>query len=328
MTTEVPLGSRVVMRYALPPGHSHPMTDVIGILESIEPFVIVRSAHGTVVEVAPERVLALKAVSARPVRTSEIRSLELASADGWPGVEHAWIDGWLARYGQGFTGRANSATPLGDPGTVGNLNDSSRGSTLARLRAWYDERGLPLRLLIPDRLADVPLGWNVRDEVVVMAADIESLALPQGPRSAIVADHPDPKWLALYHYRGSAPNFAVDVLNSVNNGSLGFGRIEAADSALLAVARGSVTSAPDGRLRVGLTAVEVAEAHRRQGIGTLICGDMINWGRERGATQAYLQVAGENEGAQAMYRSIGFLAHHHYRYATEPGGRRRVGSGR
>ena len=156
----------MVLRYQLPPGHSHPMTDVIGMLESVEPVVVVRAADGSVVEVDPERVIALKAVPARPVRASEIRSLELASADGWPGVEHAWIDGWLARYGHGFTGRANSAAPLGDRRSVGSLDDASPGGTLDRLREWYAERDRPLRLLIPDRLGEVPLGWNVSDEEV------------------------------------------------------------------------------------------------------------------------------------------------------------------
>ena len=49
MTTDIPLGSRVVLRYQLPPGHSHPLTDVIGVLESVEPVVVVRAADGSVV---------------------------------------------------------------------------------------------------------------------------------------------------------------------------------------------------------------------------------------------------------------------------------------
>ena len=37
MTTEPEIGSRVVMRYKLPPGYAHPMTDVIGELVSLDP---------------------------------------------------------------------------------------------------------------------------------------------------------------------------------------------------------------------------------------------------------------------------------------------------
>ena len=39
----------MVLRYQLPPGHSHPMTDVIGELECVDPVVIVRAADGSVV---------------------------------------------------------------------------------------------------------------------------------------------------------------------------------------------------------------------------------------------------------------------------------------
>lgn len=317
MTTDIPLGSRVVLRYELPPGSSHPMTDVIGTLEWSEPLVTVRTADNRVVQVAPSQVIALKALGVRPVRTKEIRNLEAAAADSWPGTDFAWIDGWLARYGAGFTGRANSAAPLGDPGTVARVD----GLTLERLRSWYSERGLPLTLLIPDRIGSVPDGWNVSNEVLVLAADIDNLALPTGVRTTVVTDLPDVDWLGLYRYRGSPlPDHAVDVLAAVNGGQLGFGRIGSAESELLAVARGAVTPAPDGRIWVGLTAVEVTENHRRRGIGSLICADMIGWGQEQGATHAYLQVAVENEAARAMYREIGFVEHHRYRYAQEPVG--------
>lgn len=314
MTTDVPPGSRVVVRYSLPPGSGHKATDVIGYLDSIEPAVTVRTADGNV-EIPADRVIAVKAIAARPVRTREIRNLELTSADGWPGVEFAWIDGWLCRYGHGFTGRANAATPLGEAGTVASLDDAM----VTKLRDWYAERDRPLRLLLPDRLSPpVPDCWNVSDEVVVMAADIDNLILPAGEQVATVAPRPDRDWLALYRYRGTAlPDFAVDVLTAVRGGKLAFARIGSEDSTLIAVARGAVTPGYDSRIWVGLTAVEVAEEHRRHGIGSLICGDVVKWGRENGATHAYLQVAAENEGAREMYRSLGFVDHHRYRYATE-----------
>lgn len=327
MTTDIPLGSRVVVRYLLPPGRSHPMTDVIGILEGIEPVVALRIEDGSVIEVEPERVIALKSVPARTVRTSEIRALELASADGWPGIEQAWIDGWLVRYGNGFTGRANSATPLGDPGTIGDLEDRSPNGTLSRLRSWYAERGRPLLVLVPDRLGSVPRGWELGEEVLVLAAEIDridridSWVRPPGPYTTTIGDHPDSDWLALYRYRGSSlPEAAPGVLTSIRGGTLGFGSLRDEGSALLAVARATVTTAPGGRRWVGLTAVEVAQTHRRRGIGSLVCTDMLEWGRTHGATHAFLQVSVDNIGAQEMYRRIGFAPHHRYRYASEPVG--------
>ena len=278
----------MVLRYQLPPGHRHPMTDVIGVLVALDPVVVVRAADGRVVRCDPERVVALKAVPARPVRaerdplprTGRRRRLagcraRAGSTAGWPATVTASPAAPTRRPRSATVGRS-AAWTTPPPAARSTVCVSGTPSATA-----------PLRLLIPDRLGEVPLGWNVSDEVVVMAADIDNLALPEGPRTTTVTDHPDPDWLALYRYRGSAlPDFAVDVLDSVRGGTLGFGRIGAADSTLLAVARGSVTSAPDDRRWVGLTAVEVAEAHRRHGIGSLICGDMIDWGREHGATHA------------------------------------------
>jgi ribosomal protein S18 acetylase RimI-like enzyme len=41
---------------------------------------------------------------------------------------------------------------------------------------------------------------------------------------------------------------------------------------------------------------------------------LLEWGAERGATTAYLQVLGDNEPALALYERLGFVEHHRYRY--------------
>lgn len=285
------------------------MTDVVGELIAADTVVSVRASDGRVVSVAAERVIALKALGPRPIRTSEIRSLERAAADGWPGIEQEWIDGWLLRSGRGFTGRANSATPI---------EPQASASSLGAITGWFAERGLPPVLLLPDRLGDTPPGWASRDETLVMAADISRLELPDEPVS-VVLEAPDEDWLRLYNYRGRAlPDGAIEVITTVRDGVAGFAHIGSSASAMLAIGRGAVTTAPDGRRWVGLTAIEVETAHRRNGLGTRICGELVVWGRELGATHAYLQVAATNTRAIAMYTGLGFVEHHRYRYAASP----------
>lgn len=310
-------GSRVVMRYKLPPGYPQPLTDIIGELVSVSPaVVVVRAQDGRVVQVSPDQVVALKELGARPVATREIRSLELAAADGWPGTEQAWIDGWLVRSGHGFTRRANAAAPLGNAQRMGNLHS---GETLDRLRAWFAARDQPLTLMLPDRLGAAPTGWTESPEVQVMAADIENLTLPSGESAVTVSDAPDAHWLSTYHYRGAPlPDSAAAVLTAVSEGEVAFGALGTPDTGFLAIARGAVTQAPDGRRWVGLSAVEVAPEHRRRGLGMLICAEMIRWGRDRGATHTYVQVEADNASAIALYRTLGLVDHHRYRYATAP----------
>ncbi len=305
MTTEIPLGTRVVMRYKLPAGYPYSTTDQIGELVAHDPP-SVRAADGRVITVAAERVIALRALTPRPIRTREIQALEIAAAHGWPGLEREWVDGWFLRAGNGFTGRANSAVPLGEAATL---------EPLPAIERWYAARNLPLRLLLPDRLGTVPAGWRTWDEVAVLAADLDNIVLPQGDSIVTVTETPSPGWLASCRYRGGGlPPGAQPVLEQVVGGVVGFGSI--GTDAPIAIVRAALTGAPDGRIWVGLTAVEVAPEHRRHGLGTLICVEMLRWARKLGATHSYLQVAVDNEPALAMYRRLGYLEHHHYRYAA------------
>ncbi|GGF94599.1 N-acetyltransferase [Rhodococcoides trifolii] len=285
------------------------MTDVIGILDRDDDVVVVVSERGERVQVTRDQVVALKELTTRPIRTSEIRALEHAAADGWPGLEQEWIDGWILKAGNGFTGRANSATPL---------SPEAGDRSLETIRAWYGARGLEPRLLLPDRLGTVPAGWQAGPDVLVMAADVTDFVPPQSP-PVDVGVSPDEQWLGAYHYHGEpVPDTGLPVLQAVRQGTVGFIRL-GETTTTLAVTRAAVTTAPDGRRWVGLTAVEVAAAHRRRGLGTLVCAAAVEWGRERGATHAYLQVESSNEAAVTMYRGLGFVDHHRYRYVVPLG---------
>jgi GNAT superfamily N-acetyltransferase len=296
-------GDRVVLRHRLPAGSSHPMTDVLGLLESVDP-VRVRAADGRVVQVAAGDVVALKTVPPRPVSTRAVRALEHAAALAWPGSEHAWLESWLVRAGGGFTSRASSCAPLGPVPEDG----------VARVRAWYAERGLPTRFAQPDRLAvDLP-GWPVVDRSRVLTALVADVAGP----GVDVRTAPDDEWLGACRYRGAElPAAAPAVLRAVVDGELGFARITRG-SDVVAVARGAVTAAPDGTRWLGLTALEVAPHARRQGLGGRICAGLVAWGAERGAQGAYLQVAELNTPARALCAEVGFTDHHGYGYALEP----------
>ncbi|GAB2701279.1 N-acetylglutamate synthase, CG3035 family [Nocardia thraciensis] len=317
MTTElpdIPPGRRVVVRYRLPSGYPQQFTDVIGELMSVDPPTV-RTADGQTVSIAADRVVAMKPLGTRPIRTREIRALEAAATDGWPGPRHTRIDGWLAAAGNGYTNRANSAVPLGNsegPATT-------HPDTLHRIGRWYTEQGLPLRLRLPDRLAPVPPGWRTWGETAVLGLDIDNVVLPQGPSMVRIDSLPPEAWLELYRFQGEdtvpvpPPPVDEEVLTAVRNGEIGFAALGLPTP--LAVGRGAVTTAPDGRCWIGLTCVAVAAPHRRHGLGTLICAELLRWGQRRGATHAYVQVGVDNGGAQAMYREMGFLEHHNYRYA-------------
>ena len=69
---------------------------------------------------------------------------------------------------------------------------------------------------------------------------------------------------------------------------------------------------------VGFRGIEVAPEHRRRGLARTVMAALLEWGAERGATTAYLQVLGHNAPALALYEAMGFTTHHAYAYLTPP----------
>jgi GNAT superfamily N-acetyltransferase len=249
---------------------------------------------------------------------TSVTELERIAAAGWPGTEHRRLGGWLLRAGHGFTGRANSALPLGSPGMT--LDEG-----IATVRAFYRDRGLPARFQIPvgtpasgelDRALD-RLDWVAAEEAAMLVAELTDMldgcSGPQDLPTVELADVPSPEWLAGYRYRGTdLPPSSVAVLTA------GDGPVFATlreNGERLGVARGIVA---EGWL--GVTAVTVEPAHRRRGVATALMAGVGRWGRGSGAQQVYLQVAAENASAFALYGRLGFTEHHRYHYRTEPSG--------
>ena len=69
---------------------------------------------------------------------------------------------------------------------------------------------------------------------------------------------------------------------------------------------------------VGFRGIEVEPAERGRGLGLLLMAHLLDWGAERGATTAYLQVLDDNTRAFALYDGLGFTVHHTYQYLAPP----------
>jgi GNAT superfamily N-acetyltransferase len=289
-----PVGTRVSLRYRLPAGSVPPLTDVVGHLFEVGPALRVRTKRGDVVDVAAADVVSIKALTAAPVRTGDIRNLEYAAALAWPGVEQQWIGGWLLRYGHGSTRRANSAVPLEVRGDL---------SVLPAIVDWYAARAATPLLVAPDRLFRVPPGVPVNGENVVMTTELTT-EVPATASTVTMAPRPDERWLRIYER-----DVPLDVLTAVVDGEVTF-----ASRGDAAVGRAAVTSAPNGTRWAGLAAVHVVEAQRRRGHARVLCEELLAWAAGRGATRGYAQVLADNAAAIDLCESMGFTTQHRVRY--------------
>jgi GNAT superfamily N-acetyltransferase len=271
--------------------------------------------------------------------------VERAAARHWQAPEEGHLGEWLLRAGGGFTGRANSALAVGDPGLM--LADA-----VDAVAAWYQARNLPPMVAVPlispaHEKLDSHLSqrrWTLRSGAAfVMTADLaaipaEPAAFPappddaaaaashaaaatsdaatrrRRPRRLHLANVPDAAWLARYHYRGSElPPIARKLLLSAPAQCFMSIRDGGGEGEPVAIARLSL----DGDW-AGLSAVEVDPSCRRQGLGTAITLAACAQARRLGAGRMFLQVEKENMPARALYARAGFRDSHEYHYRVAP----------
>jgi N-acetylglutamate synthase len=255
-----------------------------------------------------------------------IIELERLAAQHWRGSEEEKLGDWLLRAAGGFTGRANSALPLGDPGLP--LDEA-----LAVVSDWYRTRRLPPMIAVPLPLdgAEVPAEgtvlchldshlsertWVTRPgSAYVMTAGLGGVPThPELPGDAEfrVDAEPDGAWLAAYHYRGQKrqPPAIRRVLMS-------------APSQAFASIRFGAEPVAIGRLSIsegwaGITAVEVDPGWRRTGLGRALTLALCAEAVSRGAARVFLQVETVNTAALRLYEHCGFTYSHRYHYRLSP----------
>ncbi|MFG3283114.1 GNAT family N-acetyltransferase [Streptomyces sp. NPDC048111] len=290
-------------------------TDTVGVLTSWDGDVLsITRKSGETVRVDAASLVAGKVVPSAPARrrgpAASFAELAPVLARAWQPVESERLGDWTLRAAAGFTRRANSALPLGDPGLA--LPDA-----LTRVRDWYAARGLPAYIQpstgaegTQERLcAELErAGWEREVSAEVRVAALAPLGDLAADASRVrLARHVDAAWLGRYQRFGTPGDHVLTVLGS--GPSVWFASVPGEGDAPAAIGRCVV----DGRW-AGFMAVEVDPAHRRQGLATAVMAALAGRALDEGASAAWLQVEADNEGARALYDGLGFATHHSYHH--------------
>src|SRR5690242_13733752 len=134
------VGRRVVVRHRV----GDKLTDAVGELATDGPELVVDTRRGPV-RVARTAVTAVRAIPPPPPRRaslSAITRLEELCADAWPALVDERLGAWRLRAADGFTGRANGALAVGDPGMP-------VAAALDVVRAFAERHGIPPRVQAP-----------------------------------------------------------------------------------------------------------------------------------------------------------------------------------
>lgn len=217
-------------------------------------------------------------------REAQVRALAL-----WPDLETRPVGDWLLRRSPSSAARrANSVLAMGPSGLTGDHDE---------VVAFYAEHGQrPIAAVLPDS-AEHELfrarGWVPESHDGATVFELAGVA--QARR-------------ALRGVRLAEAEVRIDEADS-----LVVGRVLAEDGR--DVATGIAAYLDDW---VGFRGIEVEPAERGRGLGLLLMAHLLDWGAERGATTAYLQVLDDNTRAFALYDGLGFTVHHTYQYLAAP----------
>jgi N-acetylglutamate synthase len=229
----------------------------------------------------------------------------------WPPHEHERLGDWTLRFAGGFTRRANSVLPAGDPGVALEV-------AVARCESAYRARGLvPSFQLREGSVAGglervlVGRGYLAEYPALVLAGP-----LPAGVADPRVshADVPSPEWLEawLTASRRDDPVAAAcsrGVLEGVSRPRT-FALLRE-DGRVAATALGTVSPG-----WLGLSSLGVREDARRRGLARAMLRALAAWGRSLGAERLWLEVEDENAGALSLYRRLGLVRVGGYSYLT------------
>jgi GNAT superfamily N-acetyltransferase len=234
----------------------------------------------------------------------------------WPALRELDWDGWVLRFSEGYTKRANSVNPV-----FGSSLDT--GDKVAHCERLYQQEGLPciFRLTpfaLPPELDQLleRRGYRVIDPSLVLYLPLHGWKLAGHPSQDLAIGTLE-AWMEAYgrltdqppDQQGTHKAMLSSVPSSVR---------QPYQRLLASLERsGETVACALGVLEedwFGLFDLVVARGQRRNGHGTALAISMLRWAQERGAAHAYLQVVQGNTPARALYAKLGFAEAYPYWY--------------
>lgn len=244
--------------------------------------------------------------------SNEIRFLEELALTAWPALQAVYDDGWVLRFADGYTRRANSTNPLYP--SLGDL-----GAKITRCEAFYSARGLNtvVKLTPASRELDDPLaqrGYIADAPVSIQTLDLSRVTFDE-LEAGTLADHLTDDWLGAFTRLDQIDPCYMSAMQTMLTSIAPltcFSSIRR-EGEIIAVGLGVLD-----RGYVGLFDIVTDARWRGQGLGRQTVLNLLRWGVERGAQHAYLQVHSMNIPALHLYEKMGFREVYRYWYRIKP----------
>jgi len=237
-------------------------------------------------------------------------------ADAWPAVTTELCDGWVFRFADGVTRRANSALVVGQP--------SDLAEAISAAERFYAARGADPTFLLTDASSPPAAvdalrsrGYRPTATTSILGADASTVADDDGSDGAWhveVDDQPTDEWFDVYRSvaaHGRSPS-ELAVLRHVLLDPV-------ASSAFV-----TLTDQHGATMAVGQVVVDrgwgciqclatLAPA-RRLGAGRLVTQTLARQAASNGAVRVFAAVMADNDASLGLMASLGFGRNHQYSY--------------
>jgi N-acetylglutamate synthase-like GNAT family acetyltransferase len=234
---------------------------------------------------------------------------EELSLNSHPALQTQLYDGWVLRFANGYTNRANSVSPL-YPSTL-DLYEK-----IAECEARYFAQKLPAVFKLTDN-SDPAIdkilddrGYAIVTPTFVMEMNIQNREFSFG--DCVTTNNADEAWLNVYF---SFSNYtdkvkietSKQILENVKSPMI-CGRIEKNNAPV------ACGSAVIERGYMALLNIVVDEPQRGKGYGRELCESLLTASKKLGAHTAYLQVVQNNVTAVNLYEKLGYKTVYSYWY--------------
>ena len=245
--------------------------------------------------------------------TDDIILYEELTMNAHPAIKTLFYDGWVMRFSNGYTGRANSVYPL-------YLSNIPIEEKIIVCEESYRAQNLPAMFKItessPSSLDKIlkKKGYQIIAPTNIMITELTGTA--NHPDSKVIITNEIDKAWQENHFRISE----IHDRKIVQTACIMQDNIQ--NKVICAMIEVKGTLIATGfcvieRNYAGLYGIVVERSERGKGYGYDLCSSLLNRAMEEGATTAYLQVIQDNIPAIALYQKLGFENLYPYWYRVE-----------
>jgi ribosomal protein S18 acetylase RimI-like enzyme len=230
--------------------------------------------------------------------------IEHAGVAAWPALETAEFDGWLWRFSDGGSQRANSVSALAFSG-------SDVEASIDEAERRYAARGASPMFQVSDVSAPADLdarlqrrGYRINDPCTTL---VKSAASGRAPDGVVYLERASPGWFDCYSsvITPGRKRIAPQILARIPASGIFCGLEQ--DGRIVATALG----VPREDVIIAECVATLAEA-RGKGAASWVMRGIEVWGAARGCRHVALQAVVTNAPAQALYKSLGYRENGRY----------------